>query len=145
MPVFLFFFKLSMTVVWPDWSRLVNDGDAKAIGLPRSDEERAVLETLADKNERAKVIAELRAGTYKIQAPSTETDKYKNITKKMLQDALAQAGIEANGLDKKSDLIALFEESGLKIEDIKPENESPNPDASKVQDQTPEGSQEGGE
>lgn|GEM_PF-4919894 len=90
------------------------------------------------------MIAELRAGTYKIQAPSTETDKYKNITKKMLQDALAQAGIEANGLDKKSDLIALFEESGLKIEDIKPENESPNPDASKVQD-TPEGSQEGGE
>ena len=104
-----------MTVVWPDWSRLVNDGDAKAIGLPRSDEERAVLETLADKNERAKVIAELRAETYKIQAPSTETDKYKNITKKMLQDALAQAGIEANGLDKKSDLIAFLRKVDLKL------------------------------
>ena len=103
-----------MTMIWPDWNKLVIRGDAKAMGVPRSDEERKILETITNEEERKEVIEQLRNWTYKKE---TE-DKFKDIPKKALEEALAKANITTEGISKKADLVKLFEESGLSFEEL---------------------------
>lgn len=45
--------------------RLVQEGGAKAIGTPWTDEEWKILEAIQDEEERKQVVEELREGTYK--------------------------------------------------------------------------------
>lgn len=52
-------------LIWPDWARLVADGNAKAMGVPWSDDEWKILDVIADEEERKQVVEELREGTYK--------------------------------------------------------------------------------
>lgn len=103
-----------MTVIWPDWNRLVQEGNAKAIGIPWTDEEWKILEAIQDEEEKKQVVEELRNWTYKKEPE----DKFKNITKKVLEEALAKANISTEGVTKKDDLVKLYEESGLPFEEL---------------------------
>lgn len=102
-----------MTLIWPDWTRLVQEGNAKALGTPWSDEEWKILEAIQDEEERKQVVEELRNWTYEKESK----DKFKDITKKVLEEALTKANIPTEGL-KKADLVKLYEESGLPFEEL---------------------------
>lgn len=103
-----------MTMIWPDWNKLVIRGDAKAMGIPRSDEERKIIEAITNEEERKEVIEQLRNWTYKKE---TE-DRFKDVPKKVLEEALAKANISTDGATKKTDLVKLFEENGLSFEEL---------------------------
>lgn len=45
--------------------RLVQEGNAKALGTPWTDEEWKILEAIQDEEEKKQVVEELREGTYK--------------------------------------------------------------------------------
>ncbi len=67
---------MRMTVIWPDWNRLVQEGDAKAIGIPWTDEEWKILEAIQDEEEKKQVVEELREGNYKPKkTEKSETSK----------------------------------------------------------------------
>ena len=103
-----------MTMIWPDWNKLVIRGDAKAMGIPRSDEERKILEAITNEDERKETIEQLRNWTYKKESE----DRFKDIPKKVLEEALAKANIPTEGISKKADLVKLFEDSGLSFEEL---------------------------
>lgn len=71
---------MRMTVIWPDWNRLVQEGNAKAIGTPWTDEEWKILEAIQDEEERKQVVEELREGNYKPK--KTEKSETKTETPK---------------------------------------------------------------
>lgn len=102
-----------MTMIWPDWNKLVIRGDAKAMGVPRSDEERKIIEAITNEEERKEVIEQLRNWIYK-----KSEDRFKDVTKKVLEEALAKANIPTEGISKKADLVKLFEDSGLSLEEL---------------------------
>ena len=77
---FLSFDYMRMTVIWPDWNRLVQEGNAKAIGTPWTDEEWKILEAIQDEEERKQVVEELREGNYKPK--KTEKSETKTETPK---------------------------------------------------------------
>lgn len=102
-----------MTMIWPDWNKLVIRGDAKAMGVPRSDEERKIIEAITNEEERKEVIEQLRNWIYK-----KSEDRFKDVPKKVLEEALAKANIPTEGISKKADLVKLFEDSGLSLEEL---------------------------
>ena len=94
--------------------RLVQEGGAKAMGTPWTDEEWKILEAIQDEEERKQVVEELRNWTYKKESE----DRFKDVPKKVLEEALAKANIPTEGISKKADLVKLFEDSGLSFEEL---------------------------